>query len=49
MNSILFVTLYFSEFFVKYEKIIKNDKIVFNEEELKKIVKQMLIKRNCLD
>lgn len=49
MNSILFVTLYFSEFFVKYEQIIKNDKTIFNEEELKKIVKQMLIKRNCLD
>ena len=49
MNSILFVTLYFSEFFVKYEKIIKNDDMVFNEEELKIIVKQMLSKRLTLD
>ena len=49
MNSILFATLYFSEFFVKYEKIIKNDKMVFNEEELKKMVRQMLSKRLILD
>ena len=49
MNSILFATLYFSEFFVKYEKIIKNDKMVFNEEELKKMVMQMLSKRLILD
>ena len=42
MNSIFFATLYFSEFFVKYEKIIKGDKLVFNEKELEKIVKQML-------
>ena len=42
INSILFATLYFSEFFVKYEKIIKGDKLVFNEKELEKIVKQML-------
>ncbi len=45
MNFILFVTLYFSEFFVKYDKIIKSDKMVFNEEELEKIVKQILSKR----
>ena len=42
INSILFATLYFSEFFVKYEKIIKGDKLVFNEKKLEKIVKQML-------
>ena len=42
INSILFATLYFSEFFVKYEKIIKGDKLVFNEKELEKIVKKML-------
>ena len=33
MNNILFVTLYFSEFFVKYDEIIKKDKNVFNEKE----------------
>ena len=49
MNSILFATLYFSEFFVKYEKIIKSDKMVFNEEELKRMVNQMLSKRLILD
>lgn len=49
MNSILFATLYFSEFFVKYEKIIKSDQMVFNEEELKIFVKQMLSKRLILD
>ena len=48
MNFILFVTLYFSEFFVKYEQIIKEDKTIFNEEELKKIVKQMLERRKML-
>ena len=42
INSVLFATLYFSEFFVKYEKIIKGDKLVFNEKELEKIVKKML-------
>ena len=42
INSVLFATLYFSEFFVKYEKIIKRDKLVFNEKELEKIVKKML-------
>ena len=49
MNSILFVTLYFSEFFVKYDKKIKSDEMVFNEEELKKSVKQMISKRLILD
>ena len=49
MDSILFATLYFSEFFVKYEKIIKSDETVFNEEELKKMVKQMISKRLILD
>ena len=44
MNSILFITLYFSEFFVKYEKIIKDDTWVFNDTELKKLVKQMISK-----
>ena len=39
---VLFATLYFSEFFVKYEKIIKGDKLVFNEKELEKIVRNML-------
>ena len=48
MNSILFVTLYFSEFFVKYEQIIKEDKTIFNENELELIIKQMLEKRKCL-
>ena len=49
MDSTLFATLYFSEFFVKYEKIIKSDETVFNEEELKKMVKQMISKRLILD
>ena len=43
MNSILFVTLYFSEFFIKYEKIINDDTLVFNDEELKKLVNQMIL------
>jgi len=48
VDTILFATLYFSEFFVKYEKIIKSDQLVFNEEELKKLVKQMLSNRLIL-
>ena len=43
MNSILFVTLYFSEFFIKYEKIINDDTLVFNDEELQKLVNQMIL------
>ena len=43
MNSILFVTLYFSEFFIKYEKIINDDTLVFNDEELKKLVNKMIL------
>lgn len=34
MNSLLFVTLYFNEFFVKYDNIIKKDETVFNGKEL---------------
>ena len=43
LNSVLFATLYFSEFFVKYEKIIKGDKLVFNEKELEKLVKKQML------
>ena len=42
MNSILFATLYFSEFFVKYDEIIKKDETVFNEKELEKIFKKLV-------
>jgi hypothetical protein len=42
MNNILFVTLYFSEFFVKYDEIIKKDKNVFNEKELEKLFKKLV-------
>ena len=42
MNSILFSTLYFSEFFVKYDEIIKKDETVFNEKELEKIFKKLV-------
>ena len=49
LNSILFATLYFSEFFVKYEKILKNDKTVFDENELDKMVKQLMSKRFSLN
>ena len=49
INSILFATLYFSEFFVKYEKILKNDKTVFDENELDKMVKQLMSKRFSLN
>ena len=40
MNSIIFATLYFNEFFVKYDEIIKKDETVFNEKELEKIFKK---------
>ena len=42
MNNILFVTLYFSEFFVKYDEIIKKDQNVFNEKELEKLLKKLV-------
>ena len=42
MNNILFVTLYFSEFFVKYDEVIKKDKNVFNEKELEKLFKKLV-------
>lgn len=34
INSIIFITLYFNEFFVKYDEMIKKDDTVFNEKEL---------------
>ena len=33
MNSIIFTTLYFNEFFVKYDGIIKKDETLFNEKK----------------
>jgi uridine kinase len=41
MNSIIFATLYFNEFFVKYDNIIKKDETVFNEKELEKTFKKI--------
>ena len=41
MNQIMFATLYFNEFFVKYDNIIKKDETVFNEKELEKTFKKM--------
>ena len=41
INSLSFVTLYFSEFFVKYDKIIKKDETVYNEKVLEKIFKSL--------
>jgi hypothetical protein len=41
INSLSFFTLYFSEFFVKYDKIIKKDETVYNEKELEKIFRSL--------
>ncbi len=41
ISSLSFVTLYFSDFFVKYDKIIKKDETVYNEKELEKIFKSL--------
>jgi uridine kinase len=40
INSIVFITLYFNEFFIKYDEIIKKDKTVFNEKVLEKKFKK---------
>ena len=45
MNSIIFTTLYFNEFFVKYDEVIKKDETVFNEKESDIYFKE-LAKRN---
>ena len=45
MNSIIFTTLYFNEFFVKYDEIIKKDESLFNEKESGIYFKE-IIKRN---
>lgn len=45
LNSIFFVTLYFNEFFIKYENVIKEDKTIFNEKELEKMFIK-LVKKN---
>ena len=45
MNSIIFTTLYFNEFFVKYDEIIKKDETLFNEKESEIYFKD-LTKRN---
>ena len=45
MNSIIFTTLYFNEFFVKYDEIIKKYETLFNEKESEIYFKE-LAKRN---
>ena len=40
INSIVFITLYFNEFFIKYEEIINKDETVFNVKELEKEFKK---------
>ena len=42
LNSMKIYTLYFSDFFVKYEGMIKKDETIFQEQELEKLFKQML-------
>ena len=36
LNTVLFNTLYFSDFFIKFEKILKNNETIFNSKELNK-------------
>lgn len=42
INTTLFSTIYFSDFFIKFEDIIKNDDRIFNEKELKKIFSEKI-------
>ena len=44
INSIIFITLYFNEFFIKYDEIIKKDETVFNEKDLAKKFKNSVNK-----
>ena len=37
MNNVLFTTIYFSDFFIKFDHIIKNDKELFNDKEFKEL------------
>ena len=36
INATLFTTIYFSDFFIKFEEIIKNNDTLFNDKDLKK-------------
>ena len=38
INSTVITTIYFSDFFIKYESIIKNNETVFNDKEFKKLM-----------
>lgn len=42
INTTLFSTIYFSDFFIKFEDIIKNDDRIFNEKELKKLFSEKI-------
>ena len=37
ITNTLFSTIYFSDFFIKFEKIIKGNEDVFNDKEFKKL------------
>ena len=37
INKTLFTTIYFSDFFIKFEDIIKNDDSIFNDKEFKNL------------
>jgi hypothetical protein len=38
INSTVITTIYFSDFLIKYESIIKNNETVFNDKEFKKLM-----------
>ena len=42
INKTLLTTIYFSDFFIKFEDIIKNDESIFNDKEFKKLFSEKI-------
>ena len=38
INSTVITTIYFSDFFIKYENIIKNNETIFNDKDFKQLI-----------
>ena len=47
IHSLTYITLYFSEFFGKYEELIKKDETIYNEKELDKKFKALISEINA--
>lgn len=42
INSTVIITIYFSDFFIKYENIIKNNQTIFNDQKFKNLMTEKI-------